>query len=904
MLLPNHPTSTISDPLSVLDSDEEKVSYWTFLRTLLEPIVTTGQHQRPNWEKSFIDLDFKGGDGSLDHSILFEFVSDPLTSNLIKRIIKVALSLDRLIPEGSLPTLGSSCPVSEDRTNVLRDTAPSRLTLSHNQLLSLLCHQILGTLFKPDWMTWSGPNLSSIWFADDERGDPRIKRAYVKVLLSFLQEYLPLFEEETGEKYIHFELLDLPRPSGGQEGENHQTADQIDSILSFLGDKYETSLHPQALVPLRITLLEEEDDDCPILFSLDSEAPKRESKNKIDGYQIMNATKTVVFCQLVSANKEIGFGSAATQEERIFGACPLLLPAVLFTPVLSETQGLLVSGDSQLWARFTGHLRSAQLRQIYSLRPSTSKEESVRCGRSFLFLDAEEMDTELHGKDLDKKVMLREMRKLATGFRGLLNSGASPLGSTNELVEARIPANSNQKGDRKQVVLVIPPWGCGTFGGDFKVKLLLIWLVASLYGIPDQHPKRPLDDSDSSNGSKVWRDGIKEIRLAVKKSWWEALDEDWRIFVENLAGNLEADEETSKLRSVVGLWGYLHNCSEEGRLRVKTLPMISIALGSIVEGASFFCTRFEGVKHSQQPFLSSPPTEHRLSGHQPAEIQGFISNEINMEPVPGRELFTFSYPIATSQEQHEAFLTVKESSHDHCKAFLSGCTFDTMQSEDLTPGQIGAMVVEGTIEDQRWKYKERRRMVILGDVAELSIRDVVDKLIAPIVPTLSALQCVGILRPEGAFPELPSIPLELCLNNIPVKWLSLADLSYGSASMLYHQQLFNYTKKHRRVSMLFNGSLVDLLLFKFREVRYFLTTSKDNQASATLGFFKDAALSDEVVLRGLSLGLKGTARIKLTIEYSITTPEWVVIIEELGSTAKTRAMPVFGIDGVIGALPE
>jgi hypothetical protein len=189
-----------------------------------------------------------------------------------------------------------------------------------------------------------------------------------------------------------------------------------------------------------------------------------------------------------------------------------------------------------------------------------------------LFLDAQEMDGELHGRDLDKKVMIREMRKLASGFRGLLTNNTSPLDSIDESKETEILGDGGQvRNTRREVVLVVPPWGCGTFGGDFKVKLLLIWLVASSYGVPNQDQRSTQDESDVDGDSQLRRGGIKEIRLAVKRSWWEGLDESWRAFI----GSLACETESSKgkirgIQSVAGLWKYLYDCSEEGGLRIHT----------------------------------------------------------------------------------------------------------------------------------------------------------------------------------------------------------------------------------------------------------------------------------------------------------------------------------------------
>jgi hypothetical protein len=163
------------------------------------------------------------------------------------------------------------------------------------------------------------------------------------------------------------------------------------------------------------------------------------------------------------------------------------------TPPLSVTQSLIITGDTQVYGHLTGHLRSAQLREIYT---RAERRAQSRTGRSFLFLDALEMDGERHGRDSEMKNMLREINKLMSGFTALLHRNAKNLG------------NDHGTGEHRFVV-VLSPWGCGTFGGDLKVKLLLVWMAASMCR-------------------------ISELRFAVKSAWWNALDADWRGLIERM----------------------------------------------------------------------------------------------------------------------------------------------------------------------------------------------------------------------------------------------------------------------------------------------------------------------------------------------------------------------------------
>ena len=128
----------------------------------------------------------------------------------------------------------------------------------------------------------------------------------------------------------------------------------------------------------------------------------------------------------------------------------MLLPIVLFTPELPENAALVVSGGTAVWARFTGHLRTAKLSQIYS---PEQRQVNRRTGRQFIFADALELD-EAPGTDLQPAHLEREVKKLLAGFAALEH------GTT----------------------VIAPPWGCGAFGGDLRVKLLVLWLAASLSG--------------------------------------------------------------------------------------------------------------------------------------------------------------------------------------------------------------------------------------------------------------------------------------------------------------------------------------------------------------------------------------------------------------------------------------
>jgi hypothetical protein len=335
---------------------------------------------------------------------------------------------------------------------------------------------------------------------------------------------------------------------------------------------------------------------------------------------------------------------------------------------------------------------------------------------------------------------------------------------------------------------------------------------------------------------------------------------------------------------------------------------------------------------------------HRLHGSNSGNIVNSISTEICLEYVADPKTFTWSYPIATTEAQRMAFEASDENSHDHCTAFLSACNFDAISSRDvvevlfidLTPGQVAAMVMRGTIYQGKWTPEEPGKKFVLGEIDKLSLEKF-DELVALVAPNLPTLQCVAVLRPEGAFPELLSIKVELKFINIPFKWVSLADLSYGSAILLYSRLGLEYTPFRCGGAFscpdvycvqLADGRFINISTYNIdmcERTWHIFTTSKDNQVTATLRLFGWSTAYDDLVIKGLAPGPKGTARIKVILEYDEVSGESVATIQGLGSNLNVR-LPLrgktgkqteeledistrvqygqFGIDGVIGELPE
>jgi hypothetical protein len=129
-----------------------------------------------------------------------------------------------------------------------------------------------------------------------------------------------------------------------------------------------------------------------------------------------------------------------------------------------------------------------------------------------------------------------------------------------------------------------------------------------------------------------------------------------------------------------------------------------------------------------------------------------------------------------------------------------------------------------------------------------------------------------------------------------------------------------------------DGNFVDVSpdnLHTSGKVWHFFTTSNENQVTVTLRFSGWYTIYDEIVVKGLTPGPKGGARIRVMIEHDNVTREMMATIQELGSNLNTkltlRGRPrdqvegvgysdpfvgalipyaQFGTDGVIGELPE
>jgi poly(ADP-ribose) glycohydrolase len=152
----------------------------------------------------------------------------------------------------------------------------------------------------------------------------------------------------------------------------------------------------------------------------------------------------------VSSNKVIGFGQSATQEEIFVGIAPEAHPVVLVAPHLTDDTVITVSG-----ARAMVDVRGQRRNIEWNIRTMTNDSEGGR----LVFMDALEMDMVERSSDKDLPDLYpenidRELQKATHGF-------------------------TSYNGDSIFTGL----WGCGAFGGDPGVKLMILWLAAGVANV-------------------------------------------------------------------------------------------------------------------------------------------------------------------------------------------------------------------------------------------------------------------------------------------------------------------------------------------------------------------------------------------------------------------------------------
>ena len=305
-------------------------------------------------------------------------------AQIIAYIAESALKLPQLFPDGSLPGL-------------VRGT-PGLVELSRGEVCCLLAHMLLCSLLvqeelRPEYcghftgaQAPTGPLTFCYWLYHQSNAT----NIYLRTLLTYFTHHQTLSQGELEEK-VTFQRFVCAETEKSWDPTTESAGSQMIA---------EVGLHLDG----RIGDLEQVEVDF--------------------------------------ANKHVGFGTTATQEELLLGTSPESCVVVLFNEVLEAEESLLITG-ARRFGDYSGYGRAARYTGTFS--PSWNWRE-----RKILAIDALS-----HPSDqLGDVTMRRELRKAWRGF-------------------------SSVRGSR----LSTGHWGCGAFGGDQSIKCLLQVIAASLAGV-------------------------------------------------------------------------------------------------------------------------------------------------------------------------------------------------------------------------------------------------------------------------------------------------------------------------------------------------------------------------------------------------------------------------------------
>lgn len=167
---------------------------------------------------------------------------------------------------------------------------------------------------------------------------------------------------------------------------------------------------------------------------------------------------------LVAAHSQPGPGPSCTHEERLVGGqSPALAIVSLLVPVIPADAAVIIS-PLPVHAEWRGHGRSARLLRML--------EGTERVKRGYIVADALEMeDVDGNGlPDLKEGVVEREVGKLIAAFRGVKDAWEETVSDC-----------------RYALRIEMPPWGCGAFGGNLKVKMRCMQMAAGLVGLKEEN---------------------------------------------------------------------------------------------------------------------------------------------------------------------------------------------------------------------------------------------------------------------------------------------------------------------------------------------------------------------------------------------------------------------------------
>ena len=323
---------------------------------------------------------------------------------------------------------------------------------------------------------------------------------------------------------------------------------------------------------------------------------------------------------------------------------------------------------------------------------------------------------------------------------------------------------------------------------------------------------------------------------------------------------------------------------------------VGVALSRVAGGAPFSLTSVSG--QLKEPILGKT-TNHKFSGDPLDAILKSISDHT------GNATLALALPTCVSGEERKALRDVNRVSFSHSVSFIELNSFEITNTDnrpinvlflDATPGQAAAELSSAELEGDWFVTSEAKTVLTETHSETLSPQDIIEKLVVPTVPKATKLDQIAILRPEGESTELESA-LTTRFSGARVKWVTLTDLSRGAALWIHRRPLmtpdtkiicsFDIVPVHIGI-VLANGQIATVvrrLTIPPSSKTIVLTTSHDNQTTATLQFVNGKKPCGQVVLEEIVPKPKGDVRIQATIEIDHDGKE-VATVEELGSTNK------------------
>lgn len=404
--LPCNPHLSCNDRFDLTDSDADEVPFWRILQSALDSPLADVEDLIGMLETIAVT---RRGTAGTDYELLrISFVrywtpQERFFHSIWPTLKSVALELPYLFPSG---------------LHVL-STTYSKVVLSRRQVACLVAHQFLCSLDTPSWMEDGCPDFR-IWYSSQTPHQKAVE-AYLFAI------------------FRYFELLVSPTSP-------ILAPIAFDWPVIFTLRKVNADYMTNEMSSRRLTEFE-------VIFKSDQILVEDE-----DSLLTLPRGATVI-----SANKDVGFGRTASQEEMVVGASPELCVVVLMTPTLQDEEVLTVQGAQQMIC-MTGYGRDAHLSKMLELdRPDViSSLPSNWQKRTVLFMDALELDsydTSELTPDLLPGNVDRELRKAYTAFSSARNDDG-----------------------RAFEVVVTGLWGCGSFGGNRQIKTIIQWLAASLAG--------------------------------------------------------------------------------------------------------------------------------------------------------------------------------------------------------------------------------------------------------------------------------------------------------------------------------------------------------------------------------------------------------------------------------------